>query len=150
MPDQGYGIGMELRHPTEQEHEAVNAFVQAVVDETYGGLWTSSPVRLGATDWSSAWLAIMEHQLAGVALTSGASIDDLWVAAGARGTGVGVALLRRCECEIRRRNVSRARLRVVSSNIKAIGFYRAHGWTAEREYAHESLPVTMTDMGKDL
>jgi hypothetical protein len=43
-----------------------------------------------------------------------------------------------------------ARLRAVSSNKKAIRFCEAQGWLPEREYPHEKLPVTMTDMSKNL
>ena len=97
-----------------------------------------------------AWVAVDEKGLAGVALTSGEWVDDLWVAAKARGGGIGAALLSRCEAEIRDRGISHARLRVVSANRKAIGFYEAEGWTAEREYDHEGLQVKMLDMGKTL
>ena len=141
---------MELRHPTEEERESVQVLVQAVVDEVYGGLWTTAPVPIGATDWTPAWVAVDETGLAGVALTSGEWVDDLWIAAKARGGGIGSALLSRCEAEIRDRGINHARLRVVSTNRMAINFYEAEGWTAEREYDHESLPVKMLDMGKTL
>ena len=141
---------MELRHPATEECEAVQALVQTVVDEIYGGLWTSPPIPIGPTDWSPGWIAISQGKITGVALTAGEWVEDLWVAANARGVGVGLALLSRCEIEIRERGFRRARLRVVSSNKKAISFYEAQGWLPEREYPHEKLPVTMTDMGKAL
>ncbi len=141
---------MELRHPTDDEREDVAVLVQAVVDEVYGGLWTAPPVPIGVTDWSSAWIVVNESGLAGVALSSGEWVQDLWVAVKSRGSGVGSALLRRCETEIRVRGISRARLRVVSTNTSAIKFYKAKGWTTGREYRHESLPVMMLDMEKVL
>ena len=141
---------MNLRHPTETECEAVQALVQSVVDEVYGGLWTSPPVPIGDTDWMPAWIADKDGMIAGVALTGNDTIEDLWVFASMRGAGVGSALLSRCEKEIRTRGYSRARLRVISSNVRAIHFYKAQGWSAEREYPHETFPVMMTDMGKNL
>jgi ribosomal protein S18 acetylase RimI-like enzyme len=143
-------IGMELRHPATDETEAVEALVQTVVDEIYGGLWTSPPIPIGPTDWSPGWVAIGQRKIIGVALTGGERVEDLWIAANARGVGVGSALLSRCETEIREWGFCRARLRVASSNKKAISFYEAQGWLPEREYPHEKLPVTMTDMRKDL
>ena len=50
-------------------------------------------------------------KITGVALTGGEWVEDLWVAANARGVGVGLALSSRCEIEIRERGIRRARLR---------------------------------------
>ena len=91
---------VELRHPTEREREAVGRLVQVMVDEVYGGLWTAPPVPIGVTDWSVAWVAVDEGELVGVGLTSGEWIEDLWVIARGRGSGIGVTLLKRCEEEI--------------------------------------------------
>lgn len=139
---------MDFRHPADRDLQLVQQLVQTVVDEIYGGLWTPPPVPIGATDWSPAWIAVDQQELSGVALTSKDWIEDLWVAANGRGSGVGSTLLRLCEAEIKERGFDHARLRVVQSNTSAISFYKGKGWTATREYLHESLPVLMLDMKK--
>ena len=141
---------MELRHPTERECGAVGELVQAVVNEVYGGLWTDPPVPIGVTDWLAAWCAVDEGELVGVGLTSGDRIEDLWVKAKGRGRGTGHALLQRCEKEIRVRGFHYAWLRVVKSNTKAVSFYQAKGWLVEREHPHETFPIQMLVMRKDL
>lgn len=45
--------------------------------------------------------------------------------------GVGRALIRHAEDELRTSGWSRAYLWVLKGNERAIGFYRAHGWTAD-------------------
>ena len=120
------------------------------MDEVYGSLWTTRPVPHGVTDWSPAWVAVDRGGLAGVAMTSGEWIEDLWVTAEARSHGTGSALLQQCEEEIRGRGIQRARLRVVGSNVNAISFYRARGWVADGLSPHESLPVRMLNMRKSL
>ncbi len=124
---------MKLRHPTPKEHGSVEALVQAVVDEVYGGLWSVPPVPLVVTDWSPAWVAVDESGFVGVALTTGEWIKDLWVLTKARGGGYGSALLSHCETEISERGFRYVKLRVVTSNLRAITFYVAKGWKAERE-----------------
>jgi hypothetical protein len=78
-------IGMELRHPATDECEVVEALVQTVVDEIYGGLWARPPIPIGLTDWSPAWVAISQGKITGMALTGAECVEDLWVAANARG-----------------------------------------------------------------
>lgn len=141
---------VDFRHPTEREREAVGALVQTVVDEVYGDLWADPPLTIGVTDWLAAWIAVDRGKLVGVGLTSGDRVEDLWIAPEGRGRGTGYALLRHCESEIRARGFHHARLRVVASNAKAISFYHANGWLDEREGPHESFPVKMLEMRKDL
>ncbi len=88
--------------------------------------------------------------MVGVGLTSGDRIEDLWVKAKGRGRGTGHALLQRCEKEIRVRGFHYARLRVVKSNTKAVSFYQAKGWIVEREHPHETFPIQILVMRKDL
>ena len=121
-----------------------------MTDETYGGLWVDPPLPIGDTDWSAAWLAIVQGVVAGIALTEGDQLKDLWVLASGRKTGVGGALLSKCELEILERGYTRATLRVVSSNHKALRFYARHGWCAQRVYPHETLPILMTEMAKQV
>lgn len=141
---------MELRHPNSAEVETVHSFVQTVVDEVYAEALSLHSVPIGTTDWLPAWIAVVQDEIVGIALTVEESVEDLWVAAIARGRGIGKALLSRCEAEVKERGFPCAKLRVVSSNLRALNFYEAQGWTAERTYPHENLPVNMTDLIKAL
>lgn len=137
-----------IRSPKADELDSVRATVQAVVDEIYGGLWAAPPLQIDDEDWSRAYVAIVDARIAGVVLTHDDWISDLWVSRESRGKGVGQKLLAKGESEISRRGFGTLRLRVVSSNSAAIGFYLRNGWQVNREFLHEKLPVTMIEMIK--
>lgn len=137
-----------IRRPAFGEHAHVRAIVQAVVDETYGGLWAPPPLPVDEEDWSRAWVADSGAGPIGMILTHADAISDLWVLREWRGVGAGRALLAGGEAEVASRGHGAGRLRVVRSNANAIGFYARHGWRAEREFPHERLPITMVEMTK--
>jgi GNAT superfamily N-acetyltransferase len=144
------GSRFSIRRPQPSEGDAVRGIVQAVVDETYGGLWAPPPLKIDEEDWSLAWVALIGPELAGMALTLGEWVSDLWVLAPFRRIGVGAALLDRAEAEIGDRGVRTARLRLVRNNTTARAFYSGRGWTVQREFPHERLPIAMLEMAKDL
>ena len=37
---------MVIRHPELSEHEGIHQFVRSVVNEIYGGLWSTSPIEV--------------------------------------------------------------------------------------------------------
>lgn len=137
-----------IRRPEIHEHGAVRAVVQTVVDEIYGNLWAPPPVPIDEEDWGPAWIAIVDTRIVGMVLTSREWISDLWVLRAARGCGIGRKLLARGEAEIAGRGCRTSRLRVVKSNTAAIQFYQRQGWRVEREFLHETLPITMFEMVK--
>ena len=139
-----------VRRPSHTEHPSVRGVVQAVVDETYGGLWAEPPLRIDEEDWSLAWVAIAGPDIAGMTLTDREWLSDLWVLAAFRGLGAGTALLATAEAEIARRGHAVAWLRVVQSNARARAFYVNRGWRVQRTFPHEHLPVTMIEMAKHL
>src|SRR5450432_2010236 len=63
-------------------------------------------------------------------------------------TSVGKKLLAHGEAEITERGFRTFRLRVIKSTALAVSFYLLQGWTVEREFLHERLPVTMLEMTK--
>jgi GNAT superfamily N-acetyltransferase len=128
----------------------IHDLVQIVVDETYGGLWAPPPITIDAEDWSLGWIAVLGDELAGIALTGGEWLDDLWVLKPFRGCGVGSRLLAAAEDEIAGRGHASARLRVVRDNASARAFYERRGWRAVRVFPHERLPVTMVELAKAL
>lgn len=66
-------------------------------------------------------------------------LRSLHVAAAARGTGVGRALLAEARRRMRARGAVQATLWVVESNTKAQRFYRADGWAADGAARAEAL-----------
>ena len=141
---------IHIRHPSAQEQALANDLVQAVVDEVYGGLWADPPLAIGNTDWAPSWVVTVSGAVLGIALTESNRVVDLWVLARARGTGLGHALLEKCESEIAERGFTSAILRVVTSNHRAQQFYGRHGWSVHREYMHEKFLISMTEMRKQL
>jgi GNAT superfamily N-acetyltransferase len=124
--------------------------VQTVVDETYGGIWASPPLKIDEEDWSLAWVAVAGREIAGMALTHQEWVSDLWVLQPFRGIGGGALLLAQSETEIAERRYASARLRLVRLNTKAQVFYARRGWLVQREFSHERLPITMIEMAKFL
>ncbi len=141
-------VAVLIRQSAANEHETVKALVQAVGDETYGGLWCAPPLPVDDEDWSLAWVAGVEGCIAGMVLTNAEWLSDLWVLKQHRGRGVGGRLLCQAEAEIRNRGLRMMRLRVVRSNVQAISFYQEHGWRVERAFRHETFPIEMVEMSK--
>ncbi|SRR5579871_1307042 len=142
-------IDVFIRRPQPHELKSVQALVQTVVDEVYGGVWAPSPLPVGEEEnWEQSWIALLDENIIGVVLTSEEWLDDLWVLREARGCGVGQRLLAKAEAEIVARGHETLRLRVVQSNAAAIGFYRHHGWQIARTFSHEKFPITMFEMVK--
>jgi GNAT superfamily N-acetyltransferase len=136
-----------VRRALADEVGLIQALVQQVVDETYGGLWADPPLPIDNEDWSHGWVATVDGGIAGVVLTEAEWIGDLWVLRDFRGIGAGSALLQRGEKEIAGRHRT-ARLRVVESNGRAVAFYHRRGWEDARRYPHEALPINMIEMRK--
>ena len=137
-----------IRRPQSRELKSVRALVQTVVDEVYGGVWAPPPLPVDEQGWELSWIALVDENIVGVALTSEEWLDDLWVLRETRGCGVGQRLLAQAEAEIIARGHEILRLRVVQSNAAAIGFYRHHGWQIARTFSHEKFPITMLEMFK--
>ena len=140
---------MVIRRARPEEEDEVRALAQAVVDETYGGLWSAPPVPIGDAEWWRSWVAVAEGGLVGMVLTDQDWGEDLWLRSDFRRRGFGRALLARGEAEIVSRGYRSCRLRVVRSNAPAIAFYRRCGWKAGQEVAHETLPIVMLEMVKE-
>lgn len=139
-----------VRRPRLDEQGRINALVQAVVDETYGGQWAPVPLPISHEDWTLGWAALDGDTPVGIVLATGDFIDDLWIASEARNRGVGAALLAKVEAEIAERGHSIARLRVVATNLRAIAFYAREGWQIARRYPHERVSIEMVELTKFL
>ena len=139
---------MTIRKPNVDELDSVQALVQTVVNEVYASVCPSGPLPIEKEDWSLALIAIVDGSIAGIILTEGEWISDLWVLRENRRRGVGQKLLASGEAQIAARGCSTFRLRVVKSNDSAVRFYLRNGWQVKREFRHEKLPLTMLEMSK--
>src|SRR5262245_22720791 len=115
-----------LRRATTDDVKAINALVLSVVREMYGHLIAEIPPP--DDDWTQGWVAEGAQGLLGVGLTGADKIDDLWILAAYRGSGIGSALLSVLEKEIAGRGHAVGKLRVVAENMRARRFYARHGW----------------------
>jgi len=137
-----------IRQPRLDEHDAVRAVVQTVVDEVYGGLWAPPPLPIDEECWLMSWIAVVGIRIVGVALTHEQWLSDLWVLRDSRGHGIGQRLLAQAEAEVVGRGHRTLRLRVLQSNARATKFYHREGWHVARRFPHEKFPVTMQEMIK--
>jgi ribosomal protein S18 acetylase RimI-like enzyme len=141
-------MAVVIRQPKVHEHDSVQAIVQNVVDEIYGGLWAPPPLPIDEENWRLGWIAVVNGEIVGIVLTHEEWISDLWVLSEHRGRGVGQRLLAQAEAEIADHGHRIFRLRVVKSNTMAINFYLQHGWRVGREFHNERLPIVMFEMVK--
>jgi GNAT superfamily N-acetyltransferase len=139
---------MMTRRAAPADLAAVTACVEASLQATYGGLWTSAPLTAGDADWPRAWVACDPRRIVGVGLTEADRVSDLWVHPAAQGRGAGTALLARLEAEIAARGFGMGRLRCLEVNVRSRAFYAARGWTEVRVYPHETLPLNTVDLAK--
>ena len=138
---------VQIRPAASEEFERIDGMVRDIVAEIYGHLLPPSGVEIRG-NWQHAHVAVRDEAIVGVALALGDWIDDLWIAADARGQGIGARLLHLTEREIARDGFIQARLRLVSQNLAALAFYRKQGWLARRSYPHERYGFSMTEMSK--
>jgi ribosomal protein S18 acetylase RimI-like enzyme len=141
-------VSFEIRHPRNDEHVHVHSLVSDVVNETYGGIWPTTPIPVGTEDWGAGWVAVSGDNLLGWLLTREDWIEDLWTLSRFRGQGIGSELLLHGEKEIAARGIATARLHVIVSNKRAIAFYEKRGWRRGRETPHEFAPVSRLEMTK--
>lgn len=138
----------EIRRPRIDEHDRIHRLVSAVVNQTYGSIWPTTPIQVGEEDWSAGWVAATPRDLIGWMLTSDCWLEDLWVSRGFWGQGVGSGLLAHAEQEIAAHGIATAYLSVIASNTRAIAFYEQCGWQRLREVPHELLSIPRLEMTK--
>jgi putative acetyltransferase len=76
----------------------------------------------------STWVAEAHGAVAGFVVVLDDEVEQIFVDASARGTGVATALLRAGEAEIRNAGYPQAWLAVVAGNARARAFYARQGW----------------------
>ena len=89
-----------------------------------GSFRTRAAERLGDTTVAEAG-----DEIAGFVMIVGDEVEQVYVAAGHRGTGVADALMVEAERQIRHAGHGSAWLAVVAGNARARAFYERRGWT---------------------
>jgi GNAT superfamily N-acetyltransferase len=82
-----------------------------------------------AADGSRTVVAMVGAAVAGFIMVVGDEVEQVYVSRAHRGTGVAGALLTEAERIVRANGHDRAWLAVVPGNIRALRFYKHHGWT---------------------
>lgn len=139
---------MDIRRPCADEFETVHALVLEVVNETYGGIWPTTPIVIGEEDWGAGWVVFLEGKIMGWMLTHEEWLEELWISSRFWGRGVGTTLLVHAEQEIAARGIATGHLYVIASNARAIAFYERRGWQRLRELPHELLSIPRLEMTK--
>jgi len=83
-------------------------------------------------------VALLGETVAGFVMTAGDEVEQVYVGAGQRGTGVAALLLAEAERLVHHGGHERAWLAVVAGNTRARAFYARHGWTDEGPFDHHA------------
>lgn len=110
-------------------HEGWTAGHAAIVPEELARLRTreSFAERL-ARNLPYARVALLDGEIAGFTILHGNEIDQFYVAAAARGSGLALAQMRDAEEQLRAAGHTRAWLACTVGNTRAARFYEKAGW----------------------
>jgi ribosomal protein S18 acetylase RimI-like enzyme len=114
--------------------------VDARTDESFG---TRAAERIGEMT-----VAVVDDEVAGFVLVVDDEVEQVYVSASHRGTGVANALLREAERQVRANGHCKAWLAVVAGNARARAFYERAGWRDEGSFeyaaADENGPIAVS------
>ncbi|MEU3646773.1 GNAT family N-acetyltransferase [Lentzea sp. NPDC034063] len=83
-------------------------------------------------------VATVNGEVAGFVMVIGDEVEQVYVSADHRGSGVAKALLAAAESEVAANGHSHAWLAVVAGNARARRFYERQGWTDEGLFDHQA------------
>ncbi|HEY0636941.1 MAG TPA: GNAT family N-acetyltransferase [Pseudonocardiaceae bacterium] len=114
-----------------------------VPDDLLRGRTPESFDRRAAERVADTTVATVEGAVAGFVMIAGDEVEQVYVAAAHRGTGVAAALLAAAERLVADGGHRRAWLAVVAGNGRARRFYERHGWADDGPFDN----VVTTDIG---
>ena len=85
-------------------------------------------------------VAVADGDIAGFVLVVDDEVEQVYVSAAHRGTGVAAALLAEAERQVRANGHAKAWLAVVAGNARARAFYERAGWLDEGPFDYEPRP----------
>lgn len=83
---------------------------------------------------SDATVAIVDGAVVGFVMVADDEVEQVYVAAASRGTGVAGALIAEAERQVRANGHAKAWLAVVAGNARARAFYERSGWVDEGSF----------------
>jgi GNAT superfamily N-acetyltransferase len=84
-------------------------------------------------------VAVLNEAIAGFVLVVDDEVEQVYVAANHRGTGIAGALMREAERRVRANGHARGWLAVVAGNARARAFYERSGWHNEGPFVYEAV-----------
>ena len=87
-------------------------------------------------------VAVLDEEVAGFVLVVGEEVEQVYVSASHRGTGVADVLMREAERQVRENGHSKAWLAVVAGNARARAFYERAGWRDEGPFEYVAVADT--------
>jgi GNAT superfamily N-acetyltransferase len=116
-----------------------NALVVARTDESFD---RRAAQRVGETS-----VAVIDERVAGFIMVAGDEVEQVYVAADARGSGVADVLMAEAERQVRAGGHRVAWLAVVAGNARARRFYERRGWSDDGPFDYpaggEDAPITV-------
>ena len=88
-------------------------------------------------------VAVVDGQLAGFVMVAADEVEQVYVSAHQRGSGVADALLREAERQVGAAGHSRSWLAVVAGNGRARRFYERNGWSDGGLFDHRAPARTV-------
>jgi GNAT superfamily N-acetyltransferase len=83
-------------------------------------------------------VAVVDEEVAGFVLVVDDEVEQVYVSASHRGTGIADALLREAERQVRVNGHAKAWLAVVAGNARARAFYERAGWRDEGPFEYSA------------
>lgn len=106
---------------------------ELVAARTEESFHTRAPKRVADTT-----VAVVGGEVAGFVMVAGDEVEQVYVAAKHRGTGVASLLLAEAERQVRVAGHQQAWLAVVPGNARARRFYERSGWTDDGRFTYET------------
>lgn len=94
--------------------------------------------RLAAARIDGSAVAVIGGAVVGFVTVADDEVEEVYVAAAARGSGVAGALLREGECRVAAAGFAVAWLAVVAGNVRARRFYERSGWRDAGLFAYRA------------
>ncbi|MCE7006641.1 GNAT family N-acetyltransferase [Kibdelosporangium philippinense] len=101
---------------------------------TKESFWQRAPKRVEDTT-----VAIVGGAVAGFVMVVGDEVEQVYVSAEHRGSGVAALLIKEAENQVARNGHDRAWLAVVPGNTRARKFYERNGWVDEGPFDHQAV-----------
>jgi ribosomal protein S18 acetylase RimI-like enzyme len=113
------------------------------VPETLAALRTPESFRVrAAAHLAGTTVAVVRGEVAGFVIVSADEAEQVYVAAGHRGSGLAAALLAEAERQIAAAGFTEAWLAVVPGNARARRFYERQGWHDTGGFTYEAATPT--------